>query len=706
MAEQYIFYSQVDDNLQLELNARGKAGFNRTTDDVNYMVTKIANVRLDSYPTTATQSADYQNDPLYTLGDRQVVSETFMPSNYLSPDRALRIENRTLLSKSSDINMLNHPSDIKGRNQPYTSYDYDIYANKTHKLPPFITACDVSMNDHQMGLLNTATINITIPNPDLDLDFIESTFCRPGRSLKLTIEHPDTALLLKKELKSSTIQTSIKSNINSSMNKAQFDMILISFNISYQTDATVVVTLHMRGTSNVYTDVSMLMVNNNQTATTSSVGSNSGVVNDFYKQIYDYINFHLKLTGLDEDVTRPFEGKVYQTYEVTLPGKTITDDHWYLKTGLDTWDKLEHRYISLGALIKYINLNIIKHKQTITPNALIVCNELECKSNDIPLITSADPTLLYIPGTESSTYGNNQKNTPRKWFNSKYSWKLEGIPRPSRMYIGFDLIKAILKDKDQTKFTITEFLNELSFHIKDLTGGIIDMKLITHPDNLDYLLYYDSNYIGGSTKQVTPYNVPMLANHKNGTIIREFKIDAKLPPNVQSLMYTINNSDTISEEDIAPYLSYMYLHDIYRSADSFEIRFNNPEKLEKFNTLYNQRHQEYKTALLKAKQKLGDTKSSPQAIMELKGALKKYAQYPMPNIKQSINLQAPIYPYEIEFTIDGINGLRYGDVLEFDVLPNRYKNNARFSILSVNHNVSVNGEWVTRIRCLMRAHIE
>ena len=77
-------------------------------------------------------------------------------------------------------------------------------------------------------------------------------------------------------------------------------------------------------------------------------------------------------------------------------------------------------------------------------------------------------------------------------------------------------------------------------------------------------------------------------------------------------------------------------------------------------------------------------------------------QYPLPKINDSIKLQSPVYPYEVDFTIDGINGFRYGDTLKFDMLPQKYKNNTTFSIISTNHTVNTNGEWKTKIRCIMR----
>jgi hypothetical protein len=50
-----------------------------------------------------------------------------------------------------------------------------------------------------MGMMQTATANVTIPNPGRDLDYFESVYLRPGRNVKILIEHPNTAILTKSE---------------------------------------------------------------------------------------------------------------------------------------------------------------------------------------------------------------------------------------------------------------------------------------------------------------------------------------------------------------------------------------------------------------------------------------------------------------------------------------------------------------------------
>ena len=61
---------------------------------------------------------------------------------------------------------------------------------------------------------------------------------------------------------------------------------------------------------------------------------------------------------------------------------------------------------------------------------------------------------------------------------------------------------------------------------------------------------------------------------------------------------------------------------------------------------------------------------------------------------------------ELEFTIDGINGLKYGDVLSFDGLPKRYTDSFIFAIMGITQAVSNEGEWTTQVKCVPRVRIK
>jgi hypothetical protein len=173
---------------------------------------------------------------------------------------------------------------------------------------------------------------------------------------------------------------------------------------------------------------------------------------------------------------------------------------------------------------------------------------------------------------------------------------------------------------------------------------------------------------------------------------------------MQGLMYTTNNSDNISEEQIAPYINFMYNNQSVSRQGNTEVLIQSSatDVIRELQDRYKTSHELYVKALTSASQEFGDTKQHESKQRILKDALQKYIQYPKPSIIAASQMQSPIYPYEVEFTIDGINGFRFGDVVEFEALPKRYQNGTTFSIASVNHTVNTNGEWDTKIRCIMR----
>jgi hypothetical protein len=681
-----IFYSAVDENLQEELTARAAAATSRTTDSLNYMLTKIANVELVAYKNQDFKDRGEKNQ-LYTLGGKTVQSGNYLPTGFLS--------NKNI---------------VNGRPNSY-------------KVPPFITSCAVTMNDHTMGTLNSATINITIPDPGRDLDYMESIFAKPGRALTIKIAHADSAVITKKTLAASTIQPKVPlGSTNTKLCVVEFDALVISFSISYLTDGTVALTIHTRGTSNVYTDVTMLT----NPAETVDKEKKDQLTSDFYKRVYDEVVTYL--ANIDDSTV-----EIHRAYEY-LPTPLQNElegelDTWMFRSS-QFWDKQERYYIQLGVLIKYLNRFILTKQKEFVPGAFIISNDSYCSSNYYEHLVSADPENIFI--LDQCIYGQDPTDKKdRNFISLKTKFTSEGgniydskfnntegeaYSYPTRLYINMDLIKDILinsKTSETKTLKVGEFLTELSKRINYALGGAIDMKLISHPDNPNYLLYYDANYLGNK-KDIKPYNVPMMAGKERGTIVRDFKIEAKLPTSMQGLMYTTANSDNISEEQIAPYMNFMYNNaDVIRTTDATGKVTDNTDNnklienrksgvLSEMEKKYKESHEKYLNALIKAKQEFGDVKKNESKQTQLVGALKKYIQYPTPSIKQSAQMQAPIYPYDIEFTIDGINGFRYGDALEFDAIPTKYKNGTTFSIIAVNHNVSTNGEWTTNIKCIMR----
>lgn len=750
-----IFYSQVDANLQLELNARARAGKTKRTErELQYMLEKIANCEVIAY---AGNKRDATQE-VHRLGGKTVLSGEYLPSGetgYLT-NRAYTLKTAKWVAKGEVIT----PAGPGGGqtydaniivNESLTSNDY---ANSSYRIPPYITSADISISDNSTGLLNKATINITIPNPDRDLDFMESVYGRPGRYLSVTFAHPYSAIVSYEEtqgllttdsMPKESILKSLYPNTSYNdlrkMNQLMFEGLLTSFEYNYNTDGTVTMTVYITGTSNTYTDLTLIMSG----SATGSAGEQIPVQDQattFYESIYKDVDSRFQIQeakrkGLTPPALAPAYNQAIQ--DALDPQFASLNESWWM-VGSCLSGK-HNRYITLNWLIYFINANVLSKMKNVTDAPIIQCSVIfDHFSNYLPYLVSADPDniLFFVAETnniyneQTDTYGVDANGNPKKWLTNFYDrykpldassgWEnaysdksfVQGLPnvsiykektlyRPSMIRINLELIKSILNEiSTADSFKVHVFLAKLSEKIFAASGGWINMKLVSDPVDLTVLYYLDANFV--PKENVQPYEVPMFANHPLGTIVREFSFKSKLPQNVQNLMYAINQSDRVSEESIAPYLHFMYNNATITRNGNVETSSTGPskEQLEKVAKEYRDLHVKYVNELIAARQEFGNNPNDANKRTGLMTALKKYIQYPFPTIQESGAALAPLFPMEVDFTIDGINGLRYGDVLDFPGLPARYRNHMTFSIKSLSHTLSTGGDWTLKIGTIIR----
>ena len=701
MADGNIFYSSVDENLRNELNTRASAGrLNRTSGSIDFMVSKIANVELIAYR-NQEHAMDDPTKYLARLGGDTTRGLDYIPRGYLNPNRDYKTTGN---GQSSDS--------LEEKLKPKSKYN-------SYRIGPYIKSTNVSTSDGQMGIMQTAQIDIVIPDPVRDLDYVESVFMRPGRAVTLKLQYPESAVITKKKLNRSLIQPAVNSSKiieNLDMNTAIYNMLVISFNMSYQTNGTINVTLHLRGVSSVYTDVTCLI---NSAENNSANKEDTKLIDTFYQRIYKEVRDLYDAqqeAKTNPDATFNIQRAFNVTDREALNESTISDGWWWVTK--DVTGKTTQVYITLGYLISFINQNIIQTKNKIVTNGLIICNPDSTKCNVVENIVSTNPYRIVLDKFDA--YGTTSDNKPRYIIDNTISGSPkfrnnDGTGIPSIIYINLDLIKEIEEKYAATpeKFKVTTLLQHISDEIKNCTGGMINLQLISHPVHNDYLFYCDRNFLP-KKEEVIPYPVPMgIKNNMSGSIVKDFKVDVKLPTSMQNLMYTINSGDSISEAQIAPHVNFMYNNSIIErsiSADSGSITDSytndNAKSLETLHKEYEASYKKYNEELIKAISDYGSNPNSSDFKLALDAATKKKMQYPTKSIQSSTQMTSPIYPHEVEFTTDGIHGFRYGDVVEFNILPNRYKKFATFSIMSVVHDVNTSGMWNTTVKCIMRPYIK
>ena len=746
-----IFYSEVDKNLQLELEARGRAFRVRDTNSLNFMLSKMANVEVTAYEENSSKSK-----LIATLGGTANRIGRYLPTGpdgYLTP-------NQKYIQSELVFNDVTGEAAVEGT----------TWNDKSQRIGPIVSAVDITIGDHSMGLLNKATVTAIIPNPQRDLDAFEEAWLRPGRYARIEIEYPDTAIVSKretaglltplvipndkklKELYPDWDIDELKAEVRE-MRKFAFEGLITTFDFSYTKDGTVEATLSFTGTSNVYTNLSMLTnppiatdaSNTNATAAVIPTGSN-----EFYGQLYE--RFELLINNFKAaDPAAKNLTKFLIPYIDNVKADPTATDHFISKG--EPYPSLnenankkkntltnDSRYITLGALIKFINSYVL----TKLSGAQIICTDIECFSVYYPYIVSTMPKeILLIPKDpaaaftsfsvsnterelilqyvhECNRYGNltyyddvlkqltdnsvnsrvlKEKGVFKDW-PGVYEKNPDGSGKlyPSRIFINMETIEKIINDlsaKNTKPFSVETFISVLCAKINGAMGNAINLTLVTYPADGTKLILTDSKFTRtpADTKKVVAFSVPMFANHPNGTIVQDFQFQASLPENAKNLAYVLNSERDISPEDIAPYVNFMYAA-------------KNAEGVNKVIAKYKSQHVTAVRVLQNTKLKFGESPDVPSIQAELAKALYKYIQYPTEDIKTSNLLTAPIFPFSVSFTIDGINGLRYGDVLTFEGLPTRYQVNTVFSIISISHTVSSAGEWKTQIPCIQRPSIE
>lgn len=742
-----VFYSQVNSTLKKELTARSMAGkLNRTTTGIDFMLNKIANVVVSAYDNIE------DDKPITSIGGGISTTNKYGGS--------------------------------------YLAGGTDGYlVNDSTRIGPVLTGVQINIADQAQFAKNSATINITIPDPST-LDLIEESFLKPGRTVQIKIQHPDSAilsgttLLAQDEMLFTTRILKQQYGDNPEdieqfleMNKMIFNGFVNGYKSEYQTDGTITFTLTVTATASIYTDVSMFVSN----PEIPNAKIDQKVTSTFSNRIKDSIN------SIVESQKKDNPNGFITTHQI-LDNTPVKQDRTILYGPLYTNpDGTKYQYktfISIGLLIDYIekilyepvskpkeiSTNIPDNsaaavlaeqlgltptevndivpgtfetsEQTSVPNMRIICNDQISKTRFFKELVSADPQRIFLyQGNEAefktNSYGFEtitvatgdgitQTDTPTGNLivadsiddigNLEYTSKsyevnyfdgikneenvpgfyetttIEGEPVKhgclSRIFIELNVIEELestLKDDTKTPFTIKNFMIAISTEIKKQTGLTIFPGLIFHPELPSTLIYYDTKYIGPD-KNVAEYEIPVFSSADQGTIVREMKLGYDLPAEFKNALLgfqSVNISPTAASA-FNPYLN---------SSGTARKQHIKEWKI---------KHKEAIDILSEAKQDLTNDYQDSAKIKKLQDALQNYDKYSLPDLEESLTAQKPRWVYNLEFTIDGINGFRYGDVLHFRGIPKKYRDDYVFNIVKIVHNVDATGQWTTAISCISR----
>jgi hypothetical protein len=679
-----IFYSQVNSAVQQELIARGTAGLSsinnnngrngRTTKDFDFMLSKVANVKIQAFESAPTKDSK----PIAgfgTLGGSTVLNESYRPSG---PNGYLNDKIRP-----------------------------------ARRIPPFITSVSINVSDQSKMYINKASISIKILDATTDLDEMERIYCAPGRYIQMQVAHPDSAILSGATLadaQNSKLPTTNKlqelfpgveiKNLRK-MNEYYFSGRISTFTYSYQEDGSIELTIETIGTTNTYLDVQATMASiNKKTAEGEEITNQT---TNLYTLLLDDVKSIETKYNTEQNKTE-FEHLVANTTD-----QSILVGIPYKVQNANAPSSL--RMISLGYFINFLNSKFMDKV-----GARIVCSDAVCNSNTFyPKLVSADPTsILLWPGTSDSLTNsyyfdfdsNKTINTstadanditivsaPVKFFPTVTATTAgfiakDGKAYPSRIYINIELIQSIL-EKIKNEPTIKKLLELLGTEIQSNTGNAIKMALVQDPVQEDALLYVDTAYIDINAN-VQEFSVPVFPSFSGRSAVRNFSLTANVPNSIKNMIFGLQAGQSGTQKQVS-YNAY-----IYASTES-RIQLEQQWKTD---------YETSRLGLAKAKNDKASKPEDAEAIKTLRAALELYVTYFTDDIKKSMNSTKVVFPMDLEFTIDGLNGFKFGDVLQFDGLPKRYRDSYVFTVIGITHEIATDGQWTTTLKCNPRVRIK
>ena len=316
-------------------------------------------------------------------------------------------------------------------------------------------------------------------------------------------------------------------------------------------------------------------------------------------------------------------------------------------------------------------------------------------------MTSADPTICMLPGqpfwalkggTLKSLlgWGNDFKHMggylQMENFKSRTDDKLGWLSSVC-INVRFLMICALESE------TAGEFVNKVLDGINGACGNKWDLVLTPLEDNPSVMTIVDTVCLG---PEVTPYALNVFGNY---SIAKEVTINTEVSDAVKAQVMYGANSAGDDENDFS-----LFGEGLGDSTTGWgELKQNdtdqciNPEaavtpatgsELEKILENYED-----------AWESLVDSTDSTtiQTMKDTVKALQEFTDVPA-DVEPS---HPPILPINFSFTMDGINGFKWGNSLKVNDLPPRYSG-ASFMVTAIDHSISAD-TWDTTIETVMRA---
>jgi hypothetical protein len=382
-------------------------------------------------------------------------------------------------------------------------------------------------------------------------------------------------------------------------------------------------------------------------------------------------------------------------------------------------------YIKLGDLMELINGMMRKSEEVVaqaqgqtnsneppvvTSSGLsdlfyIVCNGNETQYN-VDLV-SCTPDKVLFPDDFMCKYGTFSPFAKNPIFRKGVDGSdLEGdVVNIGNILISTDLVKEVFSkfvDENQTKIemkNITNFVNDIispinyaSGEFYQLTSKLIEpeeaaammngiSKLVDREKkkgNKALLSIEDSNLAAKATANIVPYN---FNSSISKPLIKNISITSKPPGPMAAASFAEARGKKDNGQKLGPSQT-----DV-RTAQNKDIDVDK----------YKKEFEDASKILKETLDSFVKDGASSAFANKMKAAYSKYKKSATNVSKGAHWLNRAIYPIELTLTIDGINGLKFGDVFKTNLIPSVYNDDdvdMVFVITKINHSIK-DGIWET-----------
>ena len=351
---------------------------------------------------------------------------------------------------------------------------------------------------------------------------------------------------------------------------------------------------------------------------------------------------------------------------------------------------------------------------------------------------SANPLECVFPGLDYYK----SKNQGLTWNNFKTNFNAFAIGQTTSLgniLLNVAFLSSILeslgkttdKGEKSTSNTLNDFFKKIFTSINLNSGGAIKISTAANPKNIKEILIIDTQYMPA---EIQPVVIPAISEN---SICRSMSLSAKIPSELTSAASVAANSGagSVNSAGIKPFTKFntkiikkdleeqptdevqkivdktkeeiKVLNDKLKDFDAYVAMQKNEDPEDRIDYSGDIKEIKEQIAVLDKNLKAASNAlASPLELIGSRGPSTEFIADAQAYLKSvgSDKDYSVVYPLDFSFTIDGINGIKFGDAVTSNYMPAVYRDNSTrcaFTVLNVSHEIA-GGDWTTSCTTVFR----